>query len=297
MGVIDSIRFIRHHPVGRRRTARCLSDWLRWQVGSRLVPGGVVVDWVGDAKLLVLPGMTGATGNVYVGLHEFEEMAFFVHLLRPGDLFVDVGANIGSFSVLASRVAGARTVAFEPHPTTFARLLANVRLNDLATLVDARQRAIGDRDDTIRLTSGLDTVNHVLSGGEELPSVEVRVSRLADELAGEEPAALKIDVEGFESGVIEGSGRVLDDPGLLAIVMELNGSGARYGSRDVDLHRRLLSAGFSSFAYDPFRRSLARQADDRCPNGNGLYVRSAQLAAVTRRLETAPRISVKGLEI
>lgn len=297
MGVVDSIRFIRHHPIGRRRTARCLGDWLRWQIGSRLLPGGVLVDWVGDSKLLVAPGMTGATGNVYVGLHEFEEMAFFLHLLRPGDLFVDVGANIGSFSVLASKVAGARTIAFEPHPKTFARLLSNVRLNDLSALVDARQRAIGGCKGRVHLTSALDTVNHVLSEGEDLPTVEVQVSRLADELVGTTPIALKIDVEGFESGVIDGSGALLDAPELRAIVMELNGSGARYGFRDADLHQRLLSFGFSSFAYDPFRRSLAKQPDDRCPDGNGLYVRSAQLDEVRRRLEAAQAVQVKGVDV
>jgi hypothetical protein len=37
-----------------------------------------------------------ATGNLYVGLHEFEEMAFLLHFLRRGDLFADVGANVGS---------------------------------------------------------------------------------------------------------------------------------------------------------------------------------------------------------
>jgi hypothetical protein len=47
-------------------------------------------------------GMTGATGNLYVGLHEFEEMAFLLHFLRPGDLFADVGANVGSYTILAA---------------------------------------------------------------------------------------------------------------------------------------------------------------------------------------------------
>ena len=57
--------------------------------------------------------MTGATGNIYAGLHEFVDMAFCLHLLRSGDLFVDVGANIGSYTVLASKVAGANSVTLE----------------------------------------------------------------------------------------------------------------------------------------------------------------------------------------
>ena len=63
--------------------------------------------------------MTGATGNIYTGLHEFEDMMFLLHLLRPGDIFVDAGANIGSYTVLASAVVGAKSISFEPVPPLF----------------------------------------------------------------------------------------------------------------------------------------------------------------------------------
>lgn len=60
----------------------------------------VQFDWIEGARLMVRNGMTGATGNIYCGLHEFTDMSFVLHLLRPDDLFVDVGANIGSYTVL-----------------------------------------------------------------------------------------------------------------------------------------------------------------------------------------------------
>ncbi len=44
--------------------------------------------------MVVEPGTTGATGNVYCGLHEFEDMALLLHILRKVDRFVDIGANI-----------------------------------------------------------------------------------------------------------------------------------------------------------------------------------------------------------
>jgi hypothetical protein len=87
-----------------------------------------------DTRLLVCRGMVGATGNLYVGLQEFEEMAFMLHQLRPDDVFVDVGANVGAYTLLAG-TAGARCVAFEPVPATFRALRDNVRLNGLQTRV------------------------------------------------------------------------------------------------------------------------------------------------------------------
>ena len=96
---------------------------LRWQVGSRLLPLGSTLPYVGDTRLFVTRGMTGATGNWYCGLHEVDEMGFVLHALRPGDLFVDVGANIGSYTVLAAGAVGADAIAVEPVPTTFTAFL------------------------------------------------------------------------------------------------------------------------------------------------------------------------------
>ena len=57
-----------------------------------------IFDWIEGSKLAARNGMTGATGNIYCGLHEFVDMAFLLHLLRPSDLFVDVGAGFLQFT-------------------------------------------------------------------------------------------------------------------------------------------------------------------------------------------------------
>ncbi len=72
--------------------------YLKWQIGSRLLPGAVHVPFVNDTVLVVTPGMTGATLNIYTGLHEFEDCGFLLHLLRCSDLFVDIGANVGVYT-------------------------------------------------------------------------------------------------------------------------------------------------------------------------------------------------------
>lgn len=297
MSLAASLRFIRQHPIGRLRTARCMMDWLRWQVGSRLVPGPVIAPWVGSAKLVVVPGMTGATGNLYVGLHEFEEMAFVAHLLRESDLFVDVGANVGTFSVLAAAVSEARCIAFEPHPETCARLIENLRINHLERLVEPRQRALGSAPGSLPLTADLDTVNHLRADGESVrSSVMVPVSRLSDELGSADvPTLIKIDVEGFETNVINGAQDVLGQEDLLALVIELNGSGARYGFSEQALRQRVLDCGFRSFRYDPFHRALSATSDINHRTGNAVFVREKRLDAVKGRLLSAPALDVKGV--
>jgi FkbM family methyltransferase len=224
MGLLGTLRFLAEHPLTADRRVRTLARFLRWQLASRLAPGPIAVDFVASARLLVSRGMTGATGNIYVGLHEFEDMAFLLHLLRPTDLFVDVGANVGSYTILAAAVVGAHCIALEPGPKAFERLEDNVRLNGADTRVQAYQIGAGDRRGQLQFTLGLDTVNHVVDStsseaGE--PAVTVDVVPLDELLQGASPVTLiKLDVEGFEAKVLEGAEQTLERPELKAVIME-----------------------------------------------------------------------------
>jgi hypothetical protein len=96
MGLYQTFEIIFKHPLTKNQRVAAYMRWLRWQVGSRITPGSTVVDFAGGTRLLAKPGMTGATGNIYCGLHECHDMGFLLHFLRKDDLFLDVGANIGS---------------------------------------------------------------------------------------------------------------------------------------------------------------------------------------------------------
>jgi FkbM family methyltransferase len=204
--IVDVVRFLQAHPLTRTHQLRALARFARWQVQSRL-QDEVVVPWVDGCKLAVRRGMRGATGNIYAGLHEFNDMAFVLHFLRPDDLFVDVGANIGSYTILASGVRGARTIAFEPDPVTFAALTRNINLNELDILVEARKEALGATAGTANFTVGLDTINHVLSDA-SVSSRVVKMQTLDRVLEGRAPVLIKLDVEGFESEVIRGAAKL-----------------------------------------------------------------------------------------
>lgn len=291
-----AVSFILRHPLNRPHKAAALARFLRWQIASRMQVGAVAVPFVDSTRLLVGRGMTGATGNVYCGLHEFEDMAFVLHALRPGDLFVDVGANVGSYTVLAAGAAGADCVAFEPDPTTFTRLLDNIRLNDLAARAVARNVGVGSSAGVLAFTSGLDTVNHVVTAGEIADNAtEIPVVPLDAALAGASPTLLKIDVEGFESEVLSGAAETMQRASLLAVVLELNGAGRRYGYDDGVIHQRMLNCGFLPALYDPFQRTLSVQERPRSTQGTTLYIRD--LERIRRRVATAPQHVVLGARL
>ncbi len=288
MSVINSLGFITRHPLTRHARLAALTRWLRWQVGSRLLPGPVIVPFVNDARLIVQPGMTGATGNIYCGLHEFEDMALVLHALRPDDVFVDVGANVGSYTVLAGGAAGARCISIEPIPGTFAWLRQNIAINGLSDRVQALNIGVGRAAGTLRFTGGLDTTNHVLDDDERVADTLAMPVQTLDAVLNEVgPTLIKIDVEGFETEVVAGAERTLGSPDLLAVIMELNGSGDRYGFDEDALHQRMMEFGFESCHYRPFERELEILHGARAGSGNTLYVRD--VAKLAGRVKTAPR--------
>jgi FkbM family methyltransferase len=256
----------------------------------------VAVSWVGRSRILVHRGETGLTGNVYAGLHEFEDMAFLLHLLREDDLFVDVGANVGAYTVLACSAVGAHGFAFEPVPSTYARLLDNVRLNRAEDRVRCINAAVGDVPGTIAFSSADDTTNHALATEEHRrDAINVEVTTLDRALAGCSPALMKIDVEGYETLVVRGGQETLSAPSLLAVIMELNGNGARYGFDDTELVGTMAGLGFVPRRYEPFSRQLSSTAAGHRNTGNIIFVRESD--ALKHRLETAEPFTVLGFSL
>ena len=101
--------------------------------------------------------MAGATGNIYVGLIEFTDMMFVLHFLREGRPFFDIGANVGTYTVLAAGVCGAKTWAFEPDKDAIRALNRNIAINNLQDLVRLHEIAVGDSDQHVAFTAGLGT--------------------------------------------------------------------------------------------------------------------------------------------
>ncbi len=93
-------------------------------------------------------------------------MAFLLHVLRPEDTFVDVGANVGAYTILAAKNVGADVISLEPIPSTFSKLQRNVDANKAAGKVDLRCFGVGDQASTLRFTTHEGTINHVVAENE-----------------------------------------------------------------------------------------------------------------------------------
>lgn len=149
-------------------------------------------------------------------------------LIAPGDTFVDIGANMGYYTVkLGARVGpSGRILSFEPNPETFAFLKDNVQLNALDGVVSLHNAALGGEAGEGWLSfdrhypGGASMSADQRGGGEE---IKVPVLRLDDVVGQDGPInVVKIDVEGFEPLVLKGMTETLARSHDAAIVVEMS---------------------------------------------------------------------------
>lgn len=296
MSLLATCRYIASHPVNRQRKLSALLGFVRWQLGTRILDRDILIDWVEGTRVVVRRGETGLTGSVYCGLDEFADMAFVLHSVRPTDLFVDVGANVGSYTILACAARGAQGIAIEPVLGTFARLKQNLAVNGLTEQVVALNAGVADAEGELRFTVEQNCMNHVVLVPDPSENTTlVRVLPLDALIEPTKPTFLKVDVEGFEASVVAGAKRTLTNPWVKAVIMELNHSGKRYGFEDDSIVRQLAEHGFQSYSYDPFARQLTSMSGKSNSASNTLFVRD--LEWMEARIREAKAFSVGPLTL
>ncbi len=290
------IRRVLDSEAGRRTPVRVVARLVVWQLWRRALRSPMTFRTVTGSRLRLLPGASDSlSGFWYQQLPDFEELAFALHVLRPGDLFVDVGANQGGWSLVAAG-HGARVIAFEPVPLTRERLLANLASNpaEVASRVTVQPVGLSDGDGTVEFTADLDAGNHRLrsAGSAGTPTVRVELARADERLRGLDPTLMKIDVEGEELGVLRGARDILSRPSLQAVIMETFRPSNHDNPDLVSCERVLASHGFLPMAYDPRTRDLDPLRAPADGSQNTIYVRDP--GALAARLRAAPAVCALG---
>jgi len=252
--VIKTVRRIVDDPYVA--TGPALLRYMSWQ--ARRVCGAFPVELPLSRSVVVArSGLCGVSTLINsLGAYDHGNMLLVGELLAEGGGFVDVGANIGSYTLIAAEQPTARVLALEPHPTTFETLSANVKRNACEN-VQLICAAAGNHEGNVCITDWPgDAGVHIT---QDNTGVRVPLRRL-DVLLQERsfcPDVVKIDVEGFELDVLRGMGSRLRDVRVLFV--EMNGLGDARGGGASAVTKLIEDAGFlPAQFYDSRRRTLVR---------------------------------------
>lgn len=242
--------------VGDRLTGGRL--WIRAQHALEeraITPGKATtmnIPGVGRVPLFLHPNDRVITESILEkGIWEASDTHWFVKSVRPGDVVVDAGANIGYYTVLASKLVGptGRVYAFEPDPTSFELLERNVRLNGADNVV-AEQKALSNANTTLELFIASDNKGEhriYQPEGEHRPSIKVPAVRMDDYLRGKVDHVdfVKIDTQGAEAVIIEGMAETIRANQQMVMIVEFWPSGlAGLGSDAAALLKTLRADDF-----------------------------------------------------
>ena len=236
------VRYVWAHPSNSGQRLRALVRAARYQARVKLLRRRAVARLGERSRLWVDPHRTAASMVVYANPPDRPEMLAWRHELRDGGLFLDVGANVGTYTIWAAEL-GAEVIAVEPAADTFGLLEENIALNGYR--VTTVRAAAGDHCGRARFTEGLDAGNSLAPDG---PVVTDLVT--VDSLVGDRRVTgMKVDVEGFEINVLRGAARALADHRIGLIQIEWNQASAFAVGQD----RRPIAELLAGYGYRLFR--------------------------------------------
>lgn len=215
------------------------------------------------------PHYRALTGIYYDNrLASEDEAEFFSRNVTSDDVFFDIGANIGSWSLTLSP-SGCRCIAVEPSSENFPILLRQAELNPSLKIQPLRM-AVGSHSGSLLISKGNNSSNFIvndlqlerLSENRSLnksafESVEVCT---VDQLSGffGSPSMIKIDVEGFNLEVVEGARETLTAPELRMLCIETNRVKEGGSDRIRKMEKMLEDCGFFPHEYDVAAGTLRR---------------------------------------
>lgn len=295
--MLDSLKgrleTLRNHPVGRRQPILTLLRFLKAEIINSWLGHSFLVSHEFGVFLIVEKHYHATRSHYFFGLQEFEDELFAINLLRENELFVDIGANVGMFSIMVTATTGARVIAIEPSPSSSRAFKRHILLNDLMDRITLIEACAGNANDKAFIMNTVAMENFIVLEGDNLAPgmVKVPMIRIDDVVDGTIPCVMKMDIEGFELQALKGAMHLLGCDTLQAITVEIAHLSNRFGVSPDETHNFIAGFGFAAVRYDPLTRMLTpldrRSVTNRDPFSNTIYVRNLDWARA--RLSAAPR--------
>jgi len=230
--ILKILKIIFNHPLNTNSKLKSFLRFSFFNLKKILNKEQIIFPWVEKSKLIFDNSEIDTSSqrqikfNYYLGLAEYEEMAFLMHCLKKDDVFIDCGANLGIYTILASKVIGSGSIAFEPHPETVKKFMSQLNINNITNKVKIVNKAIGDKIDEVNFSNKKDALRRKILQKKEYEKdsfIKVKMTTLDYELSDiKRDFFIKMDLEGFEYNALKGAASILQKKNLKAIIIENN---------------------------------------------------------------------------
>lgn len=263
---------IKNHPISGKHPVKGLLRYLCFNMTQYIIRKPKRFNWIKGLRFYAEKGDAGIVGNIYYRLMDYEESSFLMHTLSSEDLFVDVGANLGHYSLLAGGICKSKVIALEPIIATVNKLKRNIELNHLEQNITVLNCGVGEKAGVLKFTKEKTVMNHVATPNDK-NTVSVKVDTLDTILKLQNPTFLKIDVEGYELSVLKGAHKILSNNTLKYLLVEFNNSGQKFNVNDDEVYSLILNYGFVPCSYNVSQKTISYLSSYNKHKFNTLFIR------------------------
>lgn len=256
---MNLIKNIWRHPANKQSRLSAVMRAILFQTRMRMTGRPYDFSYHGFKLRCHANSHSASRGLYFSGMPDYWEMCFIRDYLRPGDCFVDVGANVGLYSLLARSIVGeaGQVHAFEPAPETANRLQEIIELNKLDNMT-LHRLALSERSEsvTFNLTSEDCTAHISPNFKSDFYAVNVDAVRLDEYMPDENITMMKLDVEGHEPFAIRGATNLLTAGNPAVMQVEMAGYSKEFGVTTTQAISELEEIGYQTMYYEPDSRTL-----------------------------------------
>lgn len=245
---LKTLDHIWRHPNCRQHRIQSVLSFFSWQVYKRLTHRHWDLQLLPNVKLRCYPDSTSASAVLYCKLYDYDDMNFLLRYLRAEDSFLDIGSNIGVYTLLAaSKIHSGLIHSFEVLPKNYARLQENLRINQF-NQVKTYSLAISDRSGSVALN---------LAEGDSMPFITYAETKntsivptdtldnLLHNCCLNNLTLAKMDIEGAELLALKGAVSLLNQQRPYVWILEINDTVSNFGHTKQDVVNFLHYYGYN----------------------------------------------------
>lgn len=253
-----TIQYIFNNQSNKNSKVKLLLKILWWKVNKAYFKLPVIVQLGPKIKCICYPNNSHfSTLVLYTIFPEYGEMMMVEKFLKKDDIFLDVGANIGAYSLIAaSKITRGKIYAFEPSVNCLPILYENISLNQIENKIQVIEKVVSDKTGFLDFDiSSVSDYNHMSYSNSEkavvkLPSITLDDFILENKIP--HIKLIKIDVEGTELLVLRGLQKSLKSQLVDILIVEVSEwTSKRFTFSPADVFKFLEEYGFNLYYFDP----------------------------------------------
>lgn len=288
---IKTISYIWSNPNCKQQKLKSILRFIGWQIYKRLTHRYLDIQLNSDTKIRCHPDSYSAAAVLYCGLYDYDDMNFLLRYLRAEDSFLDVGANVGVYTLLAaSKIHSGSIYSFEVLPKNYARLQENLRLNQFDQ-VKTYALAVSDKPGTVALNLAEGDSMPFITQSQTNNTITVPTDTLDNLLQNRSFTNLtlaKMDIEGAELLALKGAVSLLKQQRPYVWILEINDSVSNFGHCKQDIVDFLHNYGYNLYRYSADTNQVSPITLEQQQGNNVLAIADSALDFVRDRLAEIP---------